>query len=839
MIELIRRLENTIRKLIFICFCCTLSLGALANKSATFQDITIYRDSYGVPHIYGNNNYQVFFGYGYAVAQDRLFQLEMLKRTASGQVSEVLGADYIAYDTYIRSSFDSRSIAKQIEELPKKKREIIQAYADGINHYLEKISNTPAQLTPKEFVDYNFTPSRWTAKDVAMLFVGSLANRYSDFNTEIDNLKFLRQQQRRHGNDTGWQVFSATKWLLDNNSPTTVPFRATDDHHVDSAKPDYLNKLAKNPSGSAHLAFNYIDNKAPLLLPSASHPKIASTFKQAGVNGTPGFESASNIWMANAGKISDAKGAMINGPQFGWSTPSYVYGVGLHGGDYNVVGNTLFALPALLFAHNNHIGWGATAGFGDQVDIFEEQLVNGNSDYYLHRGKKRAFEKWQEIIKVKNQQDTVITARRSIHGMVQSFHPTQSIAYAKQRAWEGKELQSLLAWTELATKKSIEDSKPLLNDIATNINFYIMDKGGDMLYRLAGHYPIRSEGVDRRLPTPGTGEYDWLGMHNSSYNPSTTNPKTKYIINWNNRPTRDWSSPDLWWVTWYRADRADVLIDELMQKPSHTVKEFWEINQTASFKDVNLAYLSPYMVTALDGKLTDKTEIKAWQLIKDWDGYWLDENQDGLYDAPAAKIFDAFLQNLLSDVLLDDLGELYFDRFAPTGSPNNQSTSGINVQPGTKVIVRTMDQISQGKVSYDFFNNLHVNDVIKSTFKKSINELKAHDSNPENWQAKPYPLVYTHKNFRGIPQTLKSAIHTMSVSQNRGSENNLFIAKGDHIEAWDVYGPGQSGFIYPDGKKHKHHGDQMDLYEDFELKKIPFNFTEMNISSTEVIKVAR
>lgn len=552
MIKTINRLQTSVFKLILICT--FLNINALAAKSINAQNITIYRDNYGVPHIYGHSNYQVFFGYGYAVAQDRLFQMEMLKRTATGQVAEVLGADYIEYDSFIRTSYDNRNITPQIEELPKNKSEIIQAYADGINHYLTRINNQPKQLMPKEFIDYGFTPTQWTAKDVAMLFIGSIANRYSDFNSEIDNLKFLRQQQLRHGKDKGWQVFSATKWLLDNSSPTTVPVKKSETIQINNTKPAYLKTLAKIPNGSAHLAFNYMDNKAPLILPSTNHPKVTSKFKHSGVNGTPGFESASNIWMANANKISNAKAAMVNGPQFGWSTPSYVYGVGLHGGDYDVVGNTLFALPVLLFAHNNHIGWGSTAGNGDQVDIFEEQLVPGNNDYYFHHGKKRAFETWQEVIKVKNQKDTVITARRSVHGMVQSLHANENIAYTKQRAWEGKELQSLLAWTELATKQSIKDSKPLLNAIATNINFYVMQKNGDIFFRLGGHYPIRNNAIDTRLPIPGTGEYDWLGVQNNSYNPNTINPKSKYIVNWNNRPARNWPSPDYWWTTWYRSD---------------------------------------------------------------------------------------------------------------------------------------------------------------------------------------------------------------------------------------------------------------------------------------------
>ena len=96
------------------------------------------------------------------------------------------------------------------------------------------------------------------------------------------------------------------------------------------------------------------------------------------------FSPASNYWAVS--DVSDASGMLLNGPQFGFATPSYVYGIGLHGGDFDVVGNTLLALPSLLFAHNDSLAWGSTAGISDQTDEFWLTLNPENPEQYWHDG---------------------------------------------------------------------------------------------------------------------------------------------------------------------------------------------------------------------------------------------------------------------------------------------------------------------------------------------------------------------------------------------------------------------------------------------------------------------
>ncbi|MEO0143122.1 MAG: penicillin acylase family protein, partial [candidate division WOR-3 bacterium] len=161
--------------------------------------VLLIRDNFGVPHIYAKDLYGLYYGYGYALATDRLFQMEMARRTVLGKVSEVLGSAYINFDKGIRSNYSPDSIQAQLEALPRKYKDIFEGYADGMNARIKEVLANPNTLLPKQFIDYGFLPTFWTPFDVVMIFVGTMCNRFGDFNTELDNLAFLEYLQGAYG----------------------------------------------------------------------------------------------------------------------------------------------------------------------------------------------------------------------------------------------------------------------------------------------------------------------------------------------------------------------------------------------------------------------------------------------------------------------------------------------------------------------------------------------------------------------------------------------------------------------------------------------------------------
>lgn len=173
------------------------SLPALAEQSSS--EIKIVRDEYGMPHIYANDTWHLFYGYGYVVAQDRLFQMEMARRSTQGTVAEVLGKDFVKFDKDIRRNYWPDAIRAQIDALSPEDMSILQGYADGMNAWIDKVNTNPETLLPKQFNTFGFTPKRWEPFDVAMIFVGTMANRFSDSTSEIDNLALLTALKDKYG----------------------------------------------------------------------------------------------------------------------------------------------------------------------------------------------------------------------------------------------------------------------------------------------------------------------------------------------------------------------------------------------------------------------------------------------------------------------------------------------------------------------------------------------------------------------------------------------------------------------------------------------------------------
>ena len=823
--------KNALRSIFAGAF--ALLLAAISLNVVRAGEVRIVRDHYGVPHIYADDAYSLYYGYGYVVGQDRLFQMEMMKRTTSGRVAEVLGKDYLEIDIAVRQGFDPANLQAQIQELSAAQLAPFAGYAAGLNHWLDEVGKAPQTLLPKEFIDFGFQPSPWSAYDVFLIVAGSMAHRYADFNEEINNLGFYQELVRLHGPVKAWQIFNATLPIYDSASPVTVP-----DAHAAQRELRYDGR--QQPAYLAEMLAAGVEPQLPLAFDDQGKIKnfkhkpdkksyIQRHLAHSGLPGRAGFSAASNIWLTTPAKTRGAKGLLVNGPQFGWINPSYVYGVGLHGAGFDLVGNTLLAYPFMLFAHNGEIAWGSTAGFGDLVDIYVNTLNPENGEQYLYRGDYLSLKTRRETIRVKGEKPQQHTFYYTVHGPVVQTDRQAGLVYSKKRGWEGKEVQTCVAWLELAKTRDFQGWRRQLSRMATNINFYYLDKNGNIGYTLTGRYPRRNPGHDNRLPVPGDGVMDWEAYLPFAQNPHVYNPAQGYIANWNNRPEHGWRNSDFWPRRWGRAERVDILIEELEAQQRFTSTELWNINSRISFADLNRRYLLPVLEQALAQRSLVQTVAAALQALKQWDGYWWDQDQDGLFDTPGPMIMQTWLTRLLQVTLKDDIGADYFFRFAAPGYPVNKAQASIAVSPGIKTIVNNLYQLRLGQPpDYDFFNGENPAEVLAATFIDTVNELsQQHGADPYLWQLQTYPQVFSAYNFRGAAQTTPKNELTLPFIANRGSENNLFVATGQTLTGRDVFAPGQSGFIAPDGTRSPHYADQMDLYWGFGSKRLPFTPAEV------------
>lgn len=818
---------------------------AAMTQSGKAGTVTIRRDSFGVPHVYANSEFGLFYGYGYSVAQDRLFQMEMARRSTQGTVAEVLGDKFLAFDKATRANYWPASIHAQIAHLPKADRDILEGYAAGMNAWLEKLKADPDRLMPKQFRDFGFEPSPWTAFDVAMVFVGTMANRFSDFNTELDNLALRTALIDKHGDAKGREIFDQLKWIVDPETPTTIAPeegeyavklaqpQAADEAakyalpRYDDVPPSFA-RLAKTPDGA--LAGGSADTQRELLL---------AELGTLGMTGQAGFPAASNMWIIGRKLAKGAHSILLNGPQFGWFAPAYTYGIGLHGAGFDLVGNTPFAYPSVLFGTNGKISWGSTAGFGDGVDIFVEKLDPADPLRYQHKGEWRTMEKRTETIAVKGAEAVTLDVFRTGHGVVVKSDPAKGVAYAKQRTWDGLELQSLMAWTR---KGQAQDWKQWLKQAerhALTINWYYADADGNIGYAHTGKYPARKPGHDRRLPVPGTGEMDWDAILGFDTNPKVYNPRQGYIANWNNPPIKGYPNPDMIWLSWGAADRQLELEQRLRAKGAMDAEGMWSLLKPTSLADVNARYFLPVLRQAVADLPVNDPRKGLVDALDNWDGMNADDNRDGFYDHPAPAILDAWLAAMLKATFADEVPADFMRYFGATGyaTPERPPAGSINIQVGTKLLYQVLrGEAASVPQKHDFLNGRAPLDVVREALGQAASKLASDygGNSPAGWKVPVARLRYFTNNFFGVPQALEVETAQTHVVMNRGTENNMVALGKGPARAWDVLGPGQSGFIDMQGMRSPHYADQLELFDTFGRKTLPWSAQDVRRDTQSV-----
>lgn len=766
-----------------IIFLSALALTACGSDNAADpvgSQVRIVRDDYGVPHVYADSIYGLYYGYGYSIAQDRLFQMEMARRSTQGTVAEVFGPDYLDYDKTARMLFDPASIQRQLDTLQQKDRDVFDGYSSGINAWLAEIRRSPMELTPKQFVDFGFGPADWTAYDVAMIFIGTMNNRYGDYNTELENATILGALIEQHGDESGRKLFDLLNPRFTNDAPTSIP-------REDWSRPAYDS-----------LAESVATNPAPGPLRLAAGEPLPTGF--------------SNVYLLGKDKVEGAASILVNGPQFGWFNPSYVYSIGMHGAGVDVVGNTPFGYPMIMFGHNQTIAWGSTWGASDVVDLFAEQINPENPDQYLYNGNYVAFQKRTELIVVNGEESVEHVIHRSAHGPIIRFDRENGVAYSKHRSWDGGELDNLLAWLHATWAKDWSSWKAEAEKASINVNMYFADVDGNIGYFHGGHFPRRAPGHDNRLPVTGDGSMDWQGrLPIETANPHVLNPSSGFLANWNNKPGNGVMNPDFFFYSWSSADRIDALHDRLSARERFTPDDAWSVIESSSYADV----FAPYFLPAIDAELSgseDPALREANEILQSWNLQSRDDDGDGFYDEQATTIFRHFIWALTERVLTDDLGDVA-PFFAVRGYPtaDEPSGAGTNLPAGVKAIVEAME----GNVAYDLFNGEPVGSVLAAAMTDALQQ-SAGNGLPV--ATRPFSA----RNFLGIPQAGKKENMTAPVEQNRGTENNMIVMKPGEIVGWEVTAPGQSGFIRQDGEVSEHYDDQFEMYYTFGRKRTWF-----------------
>ncbi len=749
------------------------ALGLSPVAAAAASDVTILRDAWGVPQVYADDVYGLYAGFGYAVAEDRLFQMEMARRSVLGTVAAVLGPDHVAYDTKTRASFDQAKIRAQIEALPPEERDILRGYAAGWNKRLAEVMADEGTLLPKEFTEFGFEPTEWSELDVAMIYFGTMAGRFSYYSSELANAKVLDSLVRQHGEAEGRQLFDQIFWIEDPHAPTTVP--AGEQYQKKAEAPAPV-----DPSRFAGLA------DLPLVGDDDDRPR------------------ASNLWILGPKKTTDGSTILVNGPQFGNFNPAYVFSIGLHGAGYDITGNTPFAVPNILFGTNGTIAWGATAGPLDVNDTVELELNPANPHQYRHAGGWADMRLRRETIKVKGAEDVVAEVWDTDYGTVSVVDAERNRAFALHRSWDGAELQTLMAWIRSTQAESYDEWLGAAKDVATTINWYYADRDGNIGYVSPGYLPVRAADQDLRLPAKGDGSQDWQGIRPFADVPKTLNPAQGWIANWNNRSGKGVVST-VEGSPWSAADRVVEIMARIEAKDRFSPEEVWNILPETSFVDVNARYFVPRILAAGATLSKDDPRQPMLAALAAWDSRQV-ADADGKATSPAVAILRKWLDVMVEDVLLDDAPDI----------PSKVMQIRIAL-PSALLNNALLGAAAGVPQAYDFFNGADPDGVVLAALDKTRTGLaEAYGSDDvAAWRLPLEAHVFDTRNYLGIPQAGADEGIAVGTAMNRGTENDMIRFRDGRVSFCAVTPPGQSGFVAPDGTKSPHYADQLQLYLDF------------------------
>jgi len=581
--------------------------------------VTVIRDSHGLPTIEAGNLDDLFFAQGFATAQDRLWQMDMMRRYASGELSEILGADTLKLDSEQRILGLRAAARKSIATADPRDQKFFTDYASGVNAYIAQ----HREKLPIEFRILHYTPKPWQPEDSIVIGNQMVKDlNYHYFYDALAREKILDKLGPELTADLyvnrSWHDRPPTVMRADLSEPSKD---SDDDDDSDDDSPD--NVVTK-------LGFSFSLPPSNALQPSLWE-------EDPPVNG-------SNDWVVSGAHTVTGKPLLSNDMHLGHQMPNLWYEAHLHSGDFDVAGVTLPGVPYVIVGHNQRIAWGFTNIGPTVTDVYIETF-NAQGEYQTPTGWAEP-EHRTEIIHVKDKPDVTLDVRVTRHGPI----ITQLV--------RGETLQLALRWTlydglhmpffDVDSAQNWQDFRHAFSQLdAPGQNVVYADVDGNIGYQATGKVPIRAAG-DGSLPVSGADNaHEWVSFIPFDKLPSIYNPPSGIIATANGRITPDnypYSISMEWEAPWRTARIYHVL---------ESGRQFSAADMLALQTDIQSEpnqFAAERFVYAVDHASNATARAKqAAELLRNWDGRML-------ATSPAPSITEASIRELTRLLLEPKLG---------------------------------------------------------------------------------------------------------------------------------------------------------------------------------------
>ena len=459
------------------------------------QGAEILVDKWGVPHIYAQNQDDLFFAQGFNAARDRLFQIDLWRRRGLGELSSVFGSAFVEQDRAARLFLFRGDMDKEWQAYGKGARHISERFVAGINAYIDYTAQNPAAL-PFEFRQAGYTPARWKPEDVVRIRSHGLTRN-------------LSQEVARAG------VVCKASLEADLVRSTPQPAWTT-------TVPDGLDPCL--PAGLLDVFKLATDNVFFGKDPSISQRDEQAPLRLAGADLEAQRMEGSNNWVVAPGKSATGRAIMANDPHRAYSAPSLRYITHLSAPGMVVIGAGEPALPGISIGHNGTIAFGLTIFSIDQEDLYVYELNPASRAQYKYKGQWENIRVLKDSIAVKGAAAVPVELAFTRHGPLIFVEAGKRRAFAVRSGWLEPGMAPYLGSIDYMQAKDFAQFKrAMLHWGAPTENQVYADTAGNIGWVAGGLTPIRPN-WDGLLPVPGDGRYEWAGFLSGDKLPSTLNP---------------------------------------------------------------------------------------------------------------------------------------------------------------------------------------------------------------------------------------------------------------------------------------------------------------------------
>lgn len=462
--------------------------------------VEVLRDEWGIPHIYARNRRDLFFAQGFVQAQDRLWQMDMWRRTNEGRLAEILGPEAFEHDRLARLIMYRGDWDAEFAVYHPEGRDIFQAFADGVNAWIAAAGDD----LPVEYRITGLRPLPWTPQAstgrVATALPIADARQELLFARRVAELGAAEAERREREGRPAW-----------------VPLHVPPGVDYSLIGPEVVAALGHFQGGFPR----------PPLLPQYQDWADALPSEDRGAEeSSPG----SNNWVVSPRLTASGRVLLANDPHRGVTNPSLRYLVHLNAPGYSVIGSTEPAIPGVAIGHNGRVGWGLTIVGTDQADVFIERLNPDNPDQALWEGEWYDLRVVVDTIPVRGEAPRVVEHRFSRHGPVFHVDTANHLAYAVRSTANEPGSGGYLGALRLA---EVSDCREFVAALAyyhaPSENMICGDMDGNIAWLAAALTPRRVGGWYGRLPVPGTGGYAWDGFRSHTELPQEFNPERGWI----------------------------------------------------------------------------------------------------------------------------------------------------------------------------------------------------------------------------------------------------------------------------------------------------------------------